>query len=54
MNQTAGNSREHRIAFAAVFDEEMRGRLRNLVAAHDTPDGVLLDSRAWVITARRR
>jgi SAM-dependent methyltransferase len=28
-------------------------RLRTLLAAHDTGDGVLFDSRAWIVTARR-
>jgi SAM-dependent methyltransferase len=28
-------------------------RLRELLAAHDTGDGVYFDSRAWLITARR-
>lgn len=27
--------------------------LRSMLAAHETPDGVLLDSRAWLITAGR-
>jgi hypothetical protein len=29
-------------------------RLRDLMAAHLTAAGVLFDSRAWVVTARRR
>ena len=28
-------------------------QLRDLLAAHMTPEGVLFDSRAWIITARR-
>jgi hypothetical protein len=28
-------------------------RLREVVARHGTPEGVLLDSAAWLITARR-
>lgn len=32
---------------------EALGRLRGAVAAHETPDGVLLGSAAWLITARR-
>ncbi|PCK80192.1 class I SAM-dependent methyltransferase [Rhizobium sophoriradicis] len=28
-------------------------RLRDLLAAHMTPEGVLFDSQAWIITARR-
>jgi hypothetical protein len=27
--------------------------LRTMLAAHETAEGVLLDSRAWLITARR-
>ena len=27
--------------------------LADLMAAHETPDGVLLGSAAWLITARR-
>jgi len=30
-----------------------RRRLRDLLEAHLTPDGVLFDSRAWIITAHR-
>ncbi len=30
-----------------------RERLRTLLEAHSTADGVLFDSRAWVVTARR-
>jgi hypothetical protein len=29
-------------------------RLRELLAAHDTGQGVLFDSRAWIVTARRK
>jgi len=29
------------------------GRLRDTLAAHTTADGVLFDSRAWIVTARR-
>ena len=29
------------------------GRLRATLAAHQTGEGVLFDSRAWIITARR-
>jgi hypothetical protein len=28
-------------------------RLRETLATHQTGDGVLFDSRAWIITARR-
>ena len=28
-------------------------RLRELLTAHETRDGVLFDSRAWLVTARR-
>ena len=30
------------------------GRLREMLAAHLSGDGVWLDSRAWIVTARRR
>ncbi|RUM00379.1 class I SAM-dependent methyltransferase [Rhizobium chutanense] len=33
-------------------DKPLR-RLRDLLAAHMTPEGVFFDSRAWIITARR-
>jgi SAM-dependent methyltransferase len=33
-------------------DEPLQ-RLRDLLEAHMTPEGVLFDSRAWIITARR-
>lgn len=36
-----------------VVDERLR-RVRALLAAHLTADGVLFDSRAWIVTARRR
>jgi ubiquinone/menaquinone biosynthesis C-methylase UbiE len=32
---------------------EVQRRLRDLLAAHTTVDGVLFDSHAWIITARR-
>jgi ubiquinone/menaquinone biosynthesis C-methylase UbiE len=32
---------------------QARQRLRATLAAHETDDGVLFDSRAWIITARR-
>jgi hypothetical protein len=28
-------------------------RLRAMLAAHETGDGVLFDARAWIISARR-
>lgn len=34
-------------------DEAGLGRLRAVLAAHDTGDGVWFDSRAWLVTARR-
>ena len=37
---------------AAVADKALQ-RLRALLDAHLTADGVLFDSRAWIITARR-
>ncbi|MEV4622301.1 class I SAM-dependent methyltransferase [Asanoa sp. NPDC049573] len=33
-------------------DERARDRLRDVIAAHDTGDGVYFDSRAWLVTAR--
>ncbi|MFE6925226.1 class I SAM-dependent methyltransferase [Nocardia sp. NPDC057663] len=33
--------------------EQARARLRALLAAHDTGNGVYFDSRAWIVTARR-
>ena len=37
----------------AAAAEEARDRLRALLRAHQTDKGVLFDSRAWIITARR-
>lgn len=37
---------------AAAAEREL-SRLRELLAAHETPTGVLFDSRAWLVTARR-
>jgi hypothetical protein len=41
----------------AGLDEETKaaafGALRDLLATHETPDGVLLDSASWLITATR-
>jgi len=34
--------------------EEAMANLAGVMAAHETPDGVLLASAAWLITARRR
>lgn len=34
--------------------DHARRRLLLALAAHETDDGVLLDSRAWIVTARRR
>ena len=36
-----------------TVSEETRRRLRALLQAHLTSDGVLFDSRAWIVTARR-
>lgn len=33
-------------------DEQSVARLRDAFAAHETPEGVLLDSRTWLVTAR--
>jgi len=31
-----------------------RARLRETLAAHASGDGIWFDSRAWIVTARRR
>ncbi|WP_278262670.1 class I SAM-dependent methyltransferase [Nocardia sp. AG03] len=33
--------------------DRARGRLRAVLAAHETDDGVWFDSRSWIVTARR-
>jgi SAM-dependent methyltransferase len=38
----------------AAAAEQARTRLRATLAAHNTDGGVYFDSRAWIITARRR
>jgi SAM-dependent methyltransferase len=38
----------------AAEAEQARTRLRATLDAHDTGDGVYFDSRAWLVTARRR
>jgi SAM-dependent methyltransferase len=38
----------------AAAAEQARARLRNTLDAHDTGGGVYFDSRAWIVTARRR
>ena len=38
----------------AAAAEQARTRLRNILDAHDTDGGVYFDSRAWIVTARRR
>jgi hypothetical protein len=38
---------------AATTERALR-RLRASIAAHDTGDGVLFDSRAWIVTAVRQ
>jgi hypothetical protein len=47
-----------RAALATLRDDEAAGtveRLRELLVAHRSDErGVILDSRAWLITARRR
>jgi ubiquinone/menaquinone biosynthesis C-methylase UbiE len=42
------------ICGAQVADGDAKRRLRNLLEAHLTPDGVLFDSQAWIIAARRQ
>jgi len=45
------------LSIALQFDEtekqEALDRLREMLRRHETPDGVLIESRAWVTTARR-
>ena len=38
----------------AAAAEQARTRLRSTLDAHDTGGGVYFDSRAWIVTARRR
>ena len=38
----------------AAAAEQARSRLRSTLDAHDTAGGVYFDSRAWIVTARRR
>ena len=38
----------------AATAEQARTRLRTMLDAHDTGSGVYFDSRAWIVTARRR
>ncbi len=38
----------------AAAAEQARARLHTTLDAHDTGDGVYFDSRAWIVTARRR
>jgi SAM-dependent methyltransferase len=38
----------------AAAAEQARTRLRTTLDAHNTHDGVYFDSRAWIVTARRR
>ena len=40
-------------ALDAADADAARARLRTMIEAHETDDGVLFDSRAWVISARR-
>jgi hypothetical protein len=37
-----------------VAAERALERLRETLAAHASGDGIWLDSRAWIVTARRR
>src|ERR671936_249530 len=37
----------------AVAAQRALARLREMLAAHETSGGVLFDSRAWIVTARR-
>jgi len=38
----------------AAAAEQARTRLRSTLDAHDSGGGVYFDSRAWIVTARRR
>lgn len=40
-------------AMSPAAAERARARLRDLLAAHQTVDGVWFDARAWIVTARR-
>ncbi len=37
----------------AVAAQRALARLRETLAAHETGEGVLFDSRAWIVSARR-
>jgi len=45
--------RERLAGLDAATAQRALVRLRELLAAHDTSGGVLFDSRAWLVTARR-
>ena len=40
-------------ALSPAAAERARARLRDLLVAHQTADGVWFDARAWIVTARR-
>ena len=49
--------RSTREVLSDLTDDELpraHERLRNMLVAHETPEGVLLDSRSWIITAVRQ
>ncbi|MEU4598432.1 methyltransferase domain-containing protein [Nocardia sp. NPDC023988] len=45
--------RAHLESLEQAEGERTRARLREVLAAHETDQGVLFDSRAWIITAKR-
>jgi SAM-dependent methyltransferase len=47
------DTRESLAALDPAGREPARDRLRALLAAHETKNGVLFDARTWIITARR-
>ncbi|GAA5057606.1 hypothetical protein GCM10023318_36100 [Nocardia callitridis] len=56
MNNGSNNTTHHRQheLIDAGAAEQARTRLRDTLASHTTDCGVYFDSRAWIITARRR
>lgn len=49
-----GHVKELLVNLDPALAEQARQRLRVTLAAHETDDGVIFDSRAWIITARRQ
>jgi hypothetical protein len=48
------NSQDLLADLGAAAAERARTRLRAILDAHTTGSGVFFDSRAWLVTARRR